>query len=410
MKLLSVITIAQRGLRANMGRSVLTMLGIVIGISSVIMLTSLGAGAQSYILGQLKDIGSNQFFIRPGPGDTPNGPPISFNATTLTYNDYLAIKRLPSVEMAAPLVLDQTVVIAGNISHNTTVVGTTPEALKLNNSTMEQGLFFSQEDVRGQNQVAVLGYEVSQKLFPNGHAIGSLTRIGKTNFRIIGTLKEQGTRFFQSLDDRVYVPITVAQKELLGISYVNFIAVGAAADLSVTISDVRALLRARHNIVNPANDLSKDNFKIQSQVEAANTFSSISSVLTAFIAAIAAISLIVGGVGIMNIMLASVSERTREVGLRKSVGATNRNILQQFLVEAVLLTFSGGIIGILLGGVLSFIVGILVRHFAGTWDFVVPFGSVLLALGVSISVGLVFGLYPARKAAKLSPIEALRYE
>ena len=259
----------------------------------------------------------------------------------------------------------------------------------------------------------VLGYKLRQNLFGDEDPIGKTVRLGKINLRVVGVLEEKGGQIFQTFDDYAYIPVTTAQKLLLGIDYLNAILVKAKSDkvINPLIEDIRLILRERHHIYNPEGDLAKDDFNVMSQVEAANMLNQITGVLTAFLSSIAAIALIVGGIGIMNIMLVSVTERTREIGLRKAVGARNKDILNQFLIESVTLTLFGGIAGFVIGTLFSLTTSIVLsRVLKINWGFTIPIGAVVLAFGVAAIVGLVFGIYPARKAAKLNPIEALRHE
>ena len=268
-------------------------------------------------------------------------------------------------------------------------------------------------DVKSASKKVFLGYKVYKELFGDQDPIGETIRIKKQNFTIMGVGEEQGTQMFMDLDDVVYIPLTTAQKFLLGGDHLRWIVARTITEdkIDETVENIRLTLRERHNIYNPEGDTGKDDFKVMSQKETADMLVSITNVFTIFLSAIAAISLIVGGIGVMNIMLVSVTERTREVGLRKAVGARRKDILEQFLIEAVVLTFFGGIIGICLGIVFSYLGGIALGILLGTqWDFIVSYEAIITAFVVTTIIGLGFGIYPARKAAELSPIEALRYE
>ncbi len=401
---------ALKGLTAHKTRSFLTMLGIIIGIASVIMMMSLGKGAEGLILGQISSLGPDALFIRPGGGEASGGPPNLAQLNALKYKDYEAIVKLPSVRMAAPvLAVDATVSYLGQ---NTTpqVTGTSPQYQELNNIDVAEGRFLDQSDMDGASQVIVLGSKVADGLFAGEDPIGKTVRVNRKNFLVIGVLPARGSQFFQDLDDAAYVPITAAQHELKGVDHINFMSVAAKDSVDFTMEDIRFLLRDRHKIDNPSGDTKKDDFLVLSQVQAAATFGAVSTALTIFLTAIASISLVVGGIGIMNIMLVSVTERTREIGLRKAVGATRINIMLQFLLEAMMLTALGGAVGVTVGGTFSYLASKVIAHFSSDWEFAIPLSGILLSFGVATLVGLVFGIYPAQKASKLDPIEALRYE
>jgi putative ABC transport system permease protein len=262
-------------------------------------------------------------------------------------------------------------------------------------------------------KVAVLGYKINEDFFQNENPIGKTIRIKDVNFKVIGVMEEQGSQMFLNVDDYVYIPITTVQKFLLGINHIQSSAVKIVSQdkIDEAMESIRLILRERHNIYNPEGDLSKDDFKVVSAKESADMMNIVTGILTMLLSSVAAIALLVGGIGIMNIMLVSVVERTREIGLRKAVGARKKDILYQFLIEAIVLTGLGGIIGILLGIVFAYLAAIVLSMALGTqWSFVVSLKSIVLAFGVAAGIGIVFGIYPARKASELSPIEALRYE
>jgi putative ABC transport system permease protein len=272
-----------------------------------------------------------------------------------------------------------------------------------------EGTFFSEEDVTGVASIVVIGSKVNEELFPNGSGLGKRIKIKGRSFKVIGILEEKGSTTIINFDDGVVVPYTTAQKYLFGSKHFDRILVDVDTELNInsTLEDVAQTLRTTHNIDDPT----KDDFTLVNQKALADKVGVITSALTYFLALVAAISLLVGGIGIMNIMLVSVNERTREIGLRKAVGATTKNILIQFLVESVVLTLLGGLIGIVLGTGASFIISIILSKIVSfNWDFIFPFSGALLGIGVSSAIGLIFGVYPARQAAKKSPIEALRYE
>lgn len=419
MEIKDSIKISFIALKANKMRSALTMLGIIIGIGAVILMMSLGKGAESLIVGQIESLGSNSIYIEPGSFDPKGGNNLmqssleGMTIKTLTLKDLEAIKKDPLVDIAYPMAYGIARVVYRSEDEKVTFIGITPEAYTIDDWHPAIGREISDEEVKGMARVATLGYKITKDLFGEEDPIGKTIKIKKTNFKVIGVMEERGMEMFQNYDEYIYVPVTTAQKLLLGIDHLNAITVRAINEDVVPqlIENIRLILRETHNIYNPEGDLSKDDFKVMSQVEASNMMSQITGILTAFLSSIAAIALIVGGIGIMNIMLVSVTERTREIGLRKAVGARNRDILNQFLIESITLTLFGGIIGFMGGTLISFGASIGLSKVLNTdWAFVIPFEAVILGFGVAAIVGLVFGIYPARKAAKLNPIDALRHE
>ncbi len=412
MKIRQLAKTAVAGLATNRSRSFLTILGIVIGITAIIIVMSLGQGAQGLILGQIQSIGSRTIAIVPGREPTS---PTDFLATftdSLKDTDLTALRNksnVPHASLVMPIVFGSDAITWQTNTYQATILGTTEQFTDIYDVTAAEGESFSADDVASLANIVVIGKKVEDKLFDGSSAIGEKVRIKNHTFRVIGVLASTGQLSFLNFDEAVLMPYTTAQTYLFGIKYFNRMVVEADSNSTVdeTVSDVTATLRNDHNITDPA----KDDFFVQTQASAMQTVSTILNVLTLFLAAVAAVSLVVGGIGIMNIMLVSVTERTREIGLRKALGATQNDILSQFLLEAVILTGIGGVIGILLGGSISFAVAfVLSKVFGLNWQFILPLSAVLLGLGVSSGIGLIFGIYPAREAAKKSPIEALRYE
>jgi putative ABC transport system permease protein len=401
-----------RALKANKSRSALTILGIVIGITAIMMVMSLGQGAQNLILNQIQSIGSKTIAV--SPGRQPKGIMESLSVLTdsLKEKDLTALQKkenVPHLSKIMPVVFGSATAVFENESYSTTVFGVTDLFAKIYDIYPEEGRLFSDEEVKSNADLVIIGSKVRDELFGQGEALDKKIKIKGRNFRVIGLLGQKGQFSFINFDSAVIVPYTTAQRYIFGIKYFNRLVIEADSEENVaqTVEDIKITLRNSHNITDP----DKDDFFIETQASAMETVSTIMNILTLFLAAVAAISLIVGGVGIMNIMLVSVTERTREIGLRKALGATEKNILFQFLLEAVILTALGGIIGIILGTSLSFLTSLVLTKFANLdWPFNFPIQAALLGIGVSAFVGLIFGLYPARQASKKSPIEALRYE
>jgi putative ABC transport system permease protein len=383
------------------------MLGIVIGISSVIAMVSIGQGAQGTIQSSIQSIGSNLIIVSPGvqrgPGSQISGGQGS--ARSLTQADAIAIeKEITLTTAVSPELSARYQVVAKGKNTNTSVLGSTPSYPVVRNVEIDEGTFITDQNLRNLSKVAVLGPTARDDLFGVGtEAIGQTLRIKNIEFKVIGVTKVKGGTGFSNQDDIIFIPLTTAQKFLAGDEYVTSISIQAQDTESMTNvqQQITDLLLTRHNI----KDAASADFSTFNQADIVAAASSVTQTFTILLGAVAGISLLVGGIGIMNMMLTTVTERTREIGLRKAIGAKRKDINTQFLVEAVMLTFIGGIIGVILGWVISYTVS-----YFGILQTSVSMGSVLLAFSVSAFIGIVFGYYPARRASRLNPIEALRYE
>ena len=389
----------------NKARSGLTILGIVIGIASVIALVSLGQGAKNNIQNSIESIGSNLIIVMPGMQRSAGVSAGRGTAQTLTMEDAEAIKTSVSdISAVAPVNSRSYQVTAGSLNTNVQVTGTTPDYAVVRNITLSSGSFITTGQVTSASKVAVLGPTTRDDLFgENADAVGKTIRINKINFKVIGITASKGGSGMTNTDDAIYVPITTAQRNLSGGNRISSIYISAQNQESMASvqEQITTLLLQKHNI----SDSTSADFSVMNQSDIASAASSVMSTLTTLLAGIAGISLLVGGIGIMNMMLTTVTERTREIGLRKAIGAKSSDIRRQFLFEAVTLTFLGGGIGILFGWITSRIISQFISI-----QGQVTLSSILLAFGVSAAVGILFGYYPAKRAASLNPIEALRYE
>lgn len=412
MKIKTLSKIALGGLKTNRSRSLLTILGIVIGITAIMMVMSIGQGAQNLILAQMQGLGAKVIAVLPGRQPKGFMDILSIFSDSLKIKDVEALKNknnVPHLNRIMPIVFGNELASFGNQTYRATILGVSEYFNEIYNITLEKGEPFTEDDVKAYANVAVIGHKVKEQLFGDDEAIGQKIKIKNQVFKIIGVIGQKGQGTFVNFDDLIIIPYTTAQQNLFGIKYYHRIAieVDKEENVDITVEDIKQTLRESHNILDPE----KDDFYIQTQKEAIKQTQTVTNTLKYFLAAVAAISLIVGGVGIMNIMLVSVTERTREIGLRKALGATPKEILLQFLLEAVFLTMAGGIIGIIFGATNSLISSIILsKLLAVNWQFTFPLGAMFLGLITSGLIGLIFGLYPARKAAKKSPIEALRYE
>ncbi|MEO8506942.1 MAG: ABC transporter permease [Betaproteobacteria bacterium] len=410
MNFLATLRVALSALRVNKLRSALTMLGIIIGVGAVITMVAVGAGAQARVEDQIKSLGSNLIIVLSGNFTLGGARQGSGTQPTITEDDAYALQReVQGVQVAAPSLRGSGQVVFGNSNWATQIQGTTPEFLEARQWEVASGKAFDQSQVDSAAKVVLLGQTVAKSLFGEADPVGETVRIRRVPHQVVGLLERKGQSMIgQDQDDLVLIPITTARKRVLGGQQVKSrnvqsitVRVRDGADMPATEQEMRDLMRQRHKL--SANQ--EDDFFLRNLSEVLAAQEASSKVLAYLLAAIASVSLVVGGIGIMNIMLVSVTERTREIGLRMAVGARGRDILTQFLVEAVTLALIGGLIGIVIGGAASIAVG----YFAG-WRTEVSMASVVLAVGFSGAIGVFFGFYPARTASRLAPIDALRHE
>jgi putative ABC transport system permease protein len=407
---LQALRIALRSLKVNKLRTALTMLGIMIGVAAVIAMVSIGAGAQARVAEQIQSLGSNLIIALSGSTNSAGVRLGQGSQLTITEDDAAAIAReVPSVQVAAPSSRGSAQVVYGNLNWSTGIQGITADYLEARDWPVDTGRPVLQEDVDGATKVALLGQTTALNLFGEADPLGQIIRIKKVPFTVVGLLSRKGQNSWgQDQDDIILIPLSTAKKKVLGVSQANARSVGAISikvrageDMTEAEAQIRALLRQRHRLQGTQDD----DFWLRNLSEVLQTQEESSKVMTYLLAAIASVSLLVGGIGIMNIMLVSVTERTREIGLRMAVGARARDILTQFLVEAVTLSLIGGIIGIVLGVGGSNAISTLAE-----WRTVLAPSAIFLAFGFAAAIGIFFGFYPARKASRLDPIEALRYE
>ena len=395
---------AWASLIANKLRSLLTMLGIIIGVAAVIALVSIGNGVKQDIEDSISSLGSNLLVVMPGAPRTPGVRPSAGSMKTLKVSDYEAIAKLDGVKAASPMTNGSYVVIYQNKNWTTSVSGVNANFLDVNNWTMTSGRFFSDKNVQNRERVAVVGQTVVKNLFADEDPVGKEIRVKNIPFRVIGVLKSKGNGTMgNDQDDTVLIPYTTSMERVEGIDYLRRVYVVAKDDGGIDRlqADIENLLRVRHNI----KDTNLDDFNIQNMKSIMETVAQTTGTFRLFLGAVAAISLVVGGIGIMNIMLVSVTERTREIGVRKALGATYSVIVTQFLIEAVVISLMGGFIGIAFGIGASKVIGMV-----SGMSTIVSVPTIIMSFAFSMAIGLIFGIYPARKAAKLNPIDALHYE
>lgn len=390
---------------SNKLRSLLTMLGIIIGVGAVIAMVSIGMGVRKSVNDSIGKLGGNLLIIMPGATNNGGVQSAAGSATTLTYDDAEAIKRqVRNINCVSPVVNSAYQIVYENKNWNSSVYGVTPEYMEIQSFTVKGGSFITESDLSKRTRVAVIGKTVANKLFGASNPVGQNIRVNNSPYKVIGVLRSKGqSSMGQNQDDVVIIPLTTAQERMLGITHVHSINVQVIeqSKMSQAQSDIKRLLRQRHHIIGEK----EDDFTVENLANIMEAMSQTTAMITLFLGSIAGISLVVGGIGIMNIMTVSVTERTREIGIRKALGATFRNIMMQFLIESVVISVAGGIIGIILGYMTAHLISII-----GKFTAVITIPVILLAFLFSVGIGLFFGVYPARKAAKLDPIEALRYE
>jgi putative ABC transport system permease protein len=410
LKYFFIVKLALKNLLVKKTRTILTMLGIIIGVASVVSIMSLGKGAESLITGSIQRIGTSAMSVLPGASDE-KGPPASVFGIvikTLVRKDASDISKIPHVLSVTEYARGNGEVSTYNKSIPADFSGVSANYPQTEKHETLEGRFFNAAEENSSAKVAVIGMDIKDELFPNKSPVGEKIKINGISFQIIGLMKKKGSRAFGTSDNIIFVPLNTAHKVLLGTRHLNMIRllVDKEENIPRVKERIEKTLRSNHGIKNP----DSDDFSVRSLAQALDVFTSITLAIRFFLAAIASISLIVGGIGITNIMLMTVKERTQEIGLRKALGAKPKDISRQFIIEATVLTTIGGSIGILSGIFFSFFATILIKYFGYDWVFSIPLNSIIVSFAISVLVGLIFGVYPAKSAAKLNPINSLRYE
>jgi putative ABC transport system permease protein len=412
MRSRDLLKTATTGVTVNKGRSLLTMLGIIIGVGSVVLMTGVGKSMEGVILGQISILGPKSMALWPG-NEGPEGGPSTARSDfdALSIEDIEAMRSLKTITSIAPIIqLVGEEARYGREKMSPSTVGSTPEFYANQTLKVEAGRLHDMLDEQSARAVAVVGPDIVTELFFEGNAVGKRIDLAGRKFTVIGVLSPVGTQFFQNADNRIIIPFSTAQA-IKQHNYIDMVTFQSVDDFEIAQRDVESFLRQRHGITAPPDgSTDNDDFLIRTAAQAADTLTTVSMGLTVFITMIAAVSLLVGGIGIMNIMLVSVTERTREIGLRKAVGAKQRDILLQFLIESVYLTLIGGVIGMAGGLFIAYIIALAVHRVLERYVFAVSPGAMVMALLMAAGTGLLFGIYPAKRAAELSPMEALRYE
>lgn len=428
MRLASSIKSAFSALLANKIRTSLTVLGMMIGIMSVVIVFSAGEGIESLVLGQIESYGTDSIVVEVRVPSNKQGAAkdnesaramvSGVQITSLNLDDFEDINKLPNISGGYAAVMTQERVSYGNEYDNAVVYGISAGFIDIDKSEIEFGRFFSEQEDKSLSEVIVLGFKIKDKLFGSSDAIGKSVTMNKSRYRVIGVLAERGAVMGMDFDEFAYVPVRTLQKKVMGIDHVSYTLhkLESIDDAEETAEEMRMLLREKHDIrivqdeKTGQYDTSLDDFRVTTMTEMMEMLGTITNALTLLLLAIVAISLVVGGVGIMNIMYVVVTERTSEIGLRKAVGAKYSDIMTQFLVESVIITILGGIVGVIVGSGISYLIAYIATRNGFDWKFILPLKSFVVAFGFSCFFGIAFGLYPARKAAKMTPVEALRNE
>ncbi|MFH1413026.1 MAG: ABC transporter permease [bacterium] len=419
MSIIESITTSLRVMSVNKTRTALTVLGIVIGMATVIIVYSAGEGMMGLLMDQVEAFGtdvieteikvpSNKQSEAGSETDNMTGLATGIQITSLTLDDMDDISKISNISDAYGAVMGQELATYRNESRKAFILGTTAGYVDIDASEVAQGRWFTDVEDKTLAQVAILGYKMAEKLFGNQDPIGKFVKIRKEKFIVIGIMEERGAIMYMDFDDYIYVPVRTLQKKVMGIDHIIYM-VHKLKDLDLaddTAEQARWILRQNHDITDP----NRDDFRVVTMAESIEMLNTMMGALTILLLAIVAISLVVGGVGIMNIMYVIVAERTAEIGLRKAVGATYKNIMWEFLIESILITLLGGVIGVIGGISLSYLMAVVARGYGLEWSFSIPIQAYIVSLSFSIAFGLIFGVYPARKAARMHPVEALRHE